>query len=316
MTLRREAARDRLRAASIMVLCAILWSTGGLGVKLSDTSALSISGYRSFFALLVMGADTLYRARRAKVSPFSTIREPIVWGAAVSYCVMVISFVASAKMTTAANAIFIQYTGTVYVALLSWPVLREKLSIWDFLAIGCCIRGLLWFFGGELDPHGFQGNMIAVVSSVGFAGLPVLLKLGERKLTSKGRAAEVPVMTILAMSLGNALTIVVCSRTMMLSPPPHEKAWFTIAMLGIFQIGAPYILYGIAVQKLRALESTVIATIEPIMTPIWVLAVTGERPSRAAIYGGSLVALAVLLQAFGSSRARPQKAGAVPNKST
>lgn len=299
-----EARSERLRAGGLMVLAAILWSTGGLGVKLADTSALSISGYRSFFALLVMGADTLYRARRARVPALATLKEPVVWASAVSYCIMVISFVAAAKLTTAANAILIQYTGPVYVALLSWPILREKLTPWDVLAIGGCIMGLVLFFWGELDPRGLTGNAIAVVSSFGFAGLPIFLKLGETKLKRKGRANEVAIMTVLAMSLGNVLTILVCSRSMLLSPPPHAQAWTTIALLGLFQIGAPYILYGIAVRKLRAMESTLIATIEPIMTPIWVLLVTGERPTRTAVYGGGLIAAAVLVQAIGSQRAQ------------
>ena len=142
-----------------------------------------------------------------------------------------------------------------------------------------------------------------MVSSFGFAGLPIFLKLGEAKLKRGGRGSEVAIMTVLAMSLGNVLTILVCSRSMVLSPPPHAKAWLTLALLGIFQIGAPYVLYGIAVRKLRAMESTLIATIEPIMTPVWVLLVTGERPSRTALYGGALIAGAVLVQAIGSQHA-------------
>ena len=298
-------ARERFQAGSLMVLAAILWSTGGLGVKmLSDTTALTTSGYRSVFALLVMAADTLYRARKARVSPFATARIPVIWGAAVSYCVMVISFVAAAKMTTAANAILIQYTGPVYVALLSWPLLREKLTGWDILAIFGCIMGLVLFFWGELDARGMKGNAIAVVSSFGFAGLPVCLKLAERRLRAEGRAEHVPVMTVFAMSLGNVLTILACSHSMITAPPTHVSAWLTLALLGVFQIGVPYILYGIAVRKLRAMESTLIATIEPIMTPVWVLLVTGERPAKMAIYGGALIAGAVLIQSVGSQRSQ------------
>jgi drug/metabolite transporter (DMT)-like permease len=283
-----------------MVMAAVLWSAGGLGVKLVHASSLSIAGYRSLFAIPVMLVDTVLRARRAAVDPRECLRSPRVWGGAVSYALMVVTFVVAAKLTTAANAILIQYTGPIYVALLSWPVLKERLRAWDWFAIVGCVVGMAIFFWTEIDPRGKMGNLVAVLSSFGFGGLPILLRLEERVLVARGRSALAGVAPITAMTLGNGLAVLVGAREMVAHPPDSWVGFLVVALLGTFQIGVPYILYGIAVRRLRAVESSLIATVEPVISPLWVFLVVGEHPTLSAGIGGAFIVGSVLLQTVGT----------------
>ena len=285
-------------SALLVVAAAALWSTGGVGVKIADAEPLVVAGLRSAFALLFMLGVIVVRLRGRLGVIGALLKRPLVWAAAASYALMVVMFVLSARRTTAANAIFIQYTGPIYVALLSGPLLGEKPSRRDLYAIALCVLGMALTFGGELGGGRALGNALAILSSFGFAGLPLLLRVDQKRIDAK-LAADAP---LLAMSLGNALAAVVALPAMLMHPPsgPSQgRTLFVLFLLGTIQIGLPYVLYGSAVRKLRALDSSLLATIEPVLSPIWVLLATGERPSVMAAAGGVTIVSAVVLQTLG-----------------
>jgi drug/metabolite transporter (DMT)-like permease len=289
--------RGQRRAALLVVAAALLWSTGGVGVKVADAEPMVIAGLRSAFALVFMAGVLVVTVRRAgsgAAGVLELLRRPLVWGAAVAYAVMVVCFVLSARRSTAANAIFIQYTGPVYVALLSGPMLGERVGARDVFAVVACVVGMGLAFGGELGGGRTAGNLLAVVSSLGFAGLPLLLRLDQRK---EERAAEHA--PLVAMTLGNVIATAVALPAMIAHPARDAKTLAVVAGLGVFQIGVPYVLYGIAVRRLRALESSLLATIEPVLNPLWVLFATGEAPSPLALAGGAVIVVAVAAQAVG-----------------
>lgn len=293
----------RLHAFLLMMLTALLWSTGGLGIKLADATPLTIGGLRSLFAAGVMMIPTVITLRRSgRGTMRSLLTSRTIWGAAVAYVVMVLAFVFAVKWSSAANAILIQYTGPIYVAVLSWPVLRERMRPEDgFAAVGCGI-GLCVFFWGEIGGEGSHlwGNVLAVLSSFGFGALPIFLKLEQRRKPAALPAAGIA--PAFAMTLGNLLAFLVTLPFIVQYPPKSGFSLATIALLGVFQIGIPYLLYGIAVQKLRALESSLLACVEPILSPLWVFLVMHEVPSRGAIVGGSLILASVTLQGVIASR--------------
>jgi drug/metabolite transporter (DMT)-like permease len=231
-----------------------------------------------------------------------------VWAAAASYALMVVCFVLAVRRTTAANAIFIQYTGPVYVALLGGPMLGERVSRRDLFVVAACVVGMGLTFGGELGGGRAAGNALAVVSSFGFAGLPLLLRLDQKRLLAVEDASAARVAghaPLVAMSLGNAIAAAVALPAMLAHPVSGETAprtYLVLVALGVFQIGLPYVLYGSAVRKLRALESSLLATIEPVLSPVWVVLATGERPSPLAIAGGAIIVLAVAAQGITAPR--------------
>lgn len=294
-------ARDGARVATLLVLvAALLWSTGGLGVKSVDKAvpALSLAGYRSLFAAPILFAGAFVESRRVGLRLLPSLGRPAVWAAAVAYAAMVVCFVASAKLTTAANAILLQYTCPIYVALLSWPLLRERIQSIDVFATIGVVVGMIVFFLDKVSAEGRLGNIVAIVSSFGAAGVPLFLRLEQRLQTRldpawKGAAAS----PYVAMGLGNLLAVGACAHTMVESPIHDGMSWAIVVALGSIQIGTAYWIYGRAVGKLPALRTTLLTTIEPIVSPLWVLLGNGERPSTYAIVGGLVILISVTAHA-------------------
>lgn len=296
-----DAPRGETSRATLMVLAAaLLWSSGGIGVKATTGPALAVAGWRAVFALPVLIAAAILEARRRRVArPWALLGRPLVWGAAASYATMVVFYVVSMRYTTAANAILIQYTGPVYVALLSWPLLREPVRRIDWIATAGCVLGMVLFFMDEIDARGMLGNAFATLSSMGFAGVPLLMRLELRRRAAKGDQASPDPLVALApyvsMALGNAIAMVACAPVMA-TTALDPRTFEVVAALGTLQIGAAYWLYGGAVGRLSAVRSTLLACIEPVLNPLWVLLVHGERPSRWALAGGAIIVGAVASQ--------------------
>jgi drug/metabolite transporter, DME family len=293
---------ERRRGVLFVLAAAITWSTGGLGVKLVDGHPATIAGFRSLFAAMVLLGGFVRAASRhgidAKHAARSLVRRWTILGASVGYATMVVCFVFATKLTTAANAILIQYAAPIYVALFSWPVLRERMRWWDWLAVTGCIAGLVLFFRDQVSASGRLGDLVAVVSGLGFASLPLLLRLEQRRL--EGGAAEqmrlVALASLFACFLGNVVAVGVCLPWMVSDPPRGGVAWTVLVGLGTIQIGLAYVFYSAGVRRLRAVESTLVCTLEPILSPVWVLLGTGERPTPSAILGGALIVMAVTAQ--------------------
>jgi len=306
-----SAPRDDRRFARLLVLgAAVLWSTGGLGIKhLPRCDALTIAGLRAVVAALIMAAGLTRLVTWPRLK--TILRRGRVWAGAASYALMVVCFVLAAKLGTAANAILIQYTAPIYVALVSPALLGEKVTGRDALAIGITLAGMVLFFFGDLSATGKLANVVAIASSLGFAGLPVLLRLEDRARKHDGLPDE-PATPLTTMTLGNVLAAAVCLPHTVAAPPSGGAELAVIAALGTFQIAVPYLLYARAVRALPALESSLIASIEPILAPIWVFLSVGERPSGGALVGGALIVCAVTFQAT-KKRVSPATEGSEPS---
>jgi len=301
----------RRTGALLVVAAATLWSTGGVGVKVAVAEPLVIAGLRSVFALVFMLIVLALALRRSGVGGavvIALLRRRLVWAAAAAYALMVVCFVLAVRRTTAANAVFIQYTGPVYVALLGGPLLGERVTRRDLVVVAGCVAGMALTFGGELGGGRATGNVLAVVSSFGFAGLPLLLRLDQVRLLASDAvrgvrlAVHAPLVTI---SLGNALAALVALPAIVTHPivgAAATRTYLLIIALGFFQIGLPYVLYATAVRRLRALESSLLATIEPVLSPLWVLLATGETPSHLALAGGAIIVIAVVAQSISAPR--------------
>lgn len=289
--------KDETRGQVAVLAAALLWSTGGLGVKLVDASPLAIAGFRSFFAAPVVALALFGVLRPTKGDLRALLRQPLLWGAGLSYAVVVVTFVAAVKLTTAANAVLLQYTGPVYVALLSWPLLKERVRAADWIAVGATAAGMALFFRDQLSPSGMSGNLLAVGSSFAFAALPLLLRLLQLRLGGT-QARPVPFLAIL---LGNGMASAFCSPWMVTAGPHTAVGWGVLVALGSLQIGLAYVLFAEGIRRLRAVEAILLATAEPILSPLWVLLGTGERPSPSALAGGALIVAAVTFQGLAAA---------------
>jgi len=262
---------QRKQAVLLLIISAILWSLGGLLIKLVTWNPMAIAGARSFIAGTFL--LTLYRRPQWRWS------IPQI-GGGIAYAAVVILFVLGNKLTTAANAILIQYSAPIYIALFSGWFLNEKIRWSDWLTIMIVISGLFLFFLDELSPAGFWGNICAILSGVSLAWLFLFLRKQKNE------------STIESVILGNFLAAVV-GLPFIFEALPDRAGWIGLIILGIVQLGLPYFLFSIAIKSVTALEAILIPIIEPILNPIWVLLLVGEMPGKWAIMGGIIVLMAV-----------------------
>jgi drug/metabolite transporter (DMT)-like permease len=268
------------RYVLLLLSTAVLWSLGGVLVKSIDLTPFAIAGSRSLIATVIM-----------TVAMRGTIRR-ISWQTipgAIAYSSTVFLFVVATKLTTAANAIFLQYTAPVYIALISPWYLRERTEWHDWLLVIIALFGIGLFFLDRLSLQGLSGVIAALISGVSFAWLTVLMRR-QRKGS--------PEAVIL---LGNALTFLIALPWMFPISALAQNGP-RLLLLGCVQLTIPYLLYSVAIRHVRALDAAVISVIEPILNPIWVMLATSERPSVWTIIGGTIVLSTSLARSVVASR--------------
>jgi drug/metabolite transporter (DMT)-like permease len=265
----------KLKATILLALTAVLWSTGGLLIKSVQWDPIAIAGMRSSIAsllLLAISGKPKFTWSRAQI------------GGAIAYMATVVLFVMATKMTSAANAILLQYTGPIYVALFGRWYLGERTTRLDWITIGIVLLGMGMFFMDSLSTEGMAGNLIAIASGVAFAWLALFLRKQKN---------ERPEDSIL---LGNWLAALVAIPFMVTSGMPSTESWIGIGLLGIVQLGFSYILYAKAIRHVSALEALLVPVIEPILNPVWVMLFIGETPQQWAIIGGAVVLTAITVR--------------------
>ncbi|HYW74945.1 MAG TPA: DMT family transporter [Pyrinomonadaceae bacterium] len=288
----------KITASPLLLLlgAAILWSTGGLFIKATQLSAFELSFGRSFLAAITIALLT--RGEGFGINRISAITS-------VLYAALLILFVLATKLTTAANAIFLQYTAPVYVLLLEPVFYKEKFRARDLAVVGVCVAGMSLFFVGKLRPEDVSGNLLALASGLCFALFFLLMR--HSKARDVNRAS--------ATIYGNLLSALVCAPAfigaMRRGISPRDAA--CIAYLGIVQIGFAYLLFTSAMaQGVRSLDASIIGYVEPVLNPVWVFLFLGERPSRWALAGGAIIIASVLVHTLTQAKAAKSAASEMP----
>ncbi len=269
---------------ALVVIAVLLWSTGGVFIKYTTLDAFSVNAGRSLFAAITVAAFTYKKGLRLDWFTFLS---------ALMYAGTLSCFVYANKNTTAANAIFLQYTAPIYILILSPFVLKEKFRFSDLITVAVCLAGMSLFFlepqndANKLATNIFAGNIVALASGV-FFGLYILFLRHPKSL------AQNPAVSVF---YGNIIIVLLMLPFILSNPPAEVKSndVFAILFLGILQIGVAYILFTGGVAKgVRSLDASIIGFIEPLLNPIWVFLFIGERPSVWAIFGGAIIIAAVV----------------------
>jgi drug/metabolite transporter (DMT)-like permease len=263
----------RKSAILLLIITGVLWSTGGLLIKLIPWSPISIAGIRSGLSALII---YLYR------KPYSKGFGRNIWAGAFCYSVMVVSFVLANKITASGNVILIQYAAPIYVALFGYSFLGEKASKIDWITIAIIIFGLSCFFYEDLSLKQKWGNVLAIFSGLGFAGLTLFMR--------KEKNAN-PIDCVL---LGNLITFVVCLPFYFTGVTMEVTPWLSITFLGFVQLGLAYILFSTAIKYVNALDAIIYPVIEPLFNPLLTFIFIGEQMSQTALIGGCLVITGVI----------------------
>ncbi len=265
----------RIKTKSVLFLlaAAVLWSTAGLFIKWVDWNPFAIAGARSAIVSVVIW---IYLGRPR----FDWSAAQI--GGALSFAATVILFVYANKTTTAANAILLQYTAPVYVAVLGNRFLGEKSTLLSWITLFLALGGMVLFFFDSISVRGLHGNIVAVVS--GFT-LSLFFIFTRRQKDGS------PLESIL---LGNIITAIVCAPFMFQSAPSMTGV-LSLLFLGVFQLGLADILYALAIRHVPAFDAILITSIEPILNPLWVFLFVGEKPGPWAMAGGLIVIASVTI---------------------
>jgi len=258
-----------------VLAAALLWSTGGLFIKWTTLSGLELSFGRSLFAAITVALFTRHEG-------FGINRLTAV--ASVLYAALLLLFVLATKQTTAANAIFLQYTAPVYLLILEPLVYKEKFRSRDLITVLVCVAGMTLFFVGKLRPQDVTGNLLALASGLCFALYVLLLR--HAKARTVNRASSVIYGSLL-------LVIFTAPAGLAAIPRLTQHDVLVVLYLGVVQIGLAYTLFTVAMARgVRSLDAGIVGYIEPVLNPIWVFLVLGEKPSGWALLGGVIIIVA------------------------
>lgn len=260
-----------------MLAAAVLFSTGGAGIKAAAFTGLQVSALRSGIAAVILIA--LLRGK--------LVLSPPMIATGVVYAATVTLFVLSTKLTTAANAIFLQATAPLYLLLLAPVILSERFRARDVaFLIGVAVGLVLCVIGQPLPtttaPDPTTGNVLALVCSITWALTLLGLRYVQRDhaLTSVGLSA---------VALGNLFASLAAWPFAWPLPSASPIEWATIAYLGVCQIALAYIFLTAAMRVLPALEVSLLLLIEPVLNPTWTWLIRGEHPGVYTIVGGAII---------------------------
>ncbi len=283
MPVRVDADAHRKGLAAV-ITAAVLWSTGGLFIKLLPFDALTILCYRSLFAGILFAV--LFRRVLFKL-------DALTLAISLMYAGLLWTFVTSTKLTTAANAIFLQYTAPVYIMLLEPLLFKTRLRRIDLISLPVCVAGMLLFFADDLQIGDARGNWIALGSGAMLAGIILGQRFNE------------PERYETAIFWGNVWVALIGLPAWLQAPAPTPAQWGMLLFLGFIQIGLGYVLFNYGLKRVPALESSLLAMLEPVLNPVWVVIGYGEWPGLWALLGGSIIVVMLAVRTYVSYPQKP-----------
>ena len=272
---------------ALVLIAVFLWSTGGLFIKLTSLDAFAVNAGRSLFAAITVAAFTYKKG--LKIDKF-TILTSFFYAGTLS------CFVYANKTTTAANAIFLQYTAPIYILILAPFVLKEKFRFADLFTVFCCVIGMSLFFVGKIDTASYIGNIVALASGL-FFGLYFTFLRHPSSLANKNPA--------LSVFYGNILIVILMIPLVAGNLPAQISLTDILAIiyLGVVQIGIAYLLFTTAIAAgVRSFDASIIGFIEPLLNPVWVFLFVGEQPTNWALLGGTIIIATVMIHTLAQYR--------------
>lgn len=267
-----------------MLICATLWSTGGIFIKLIPWNAFVIAGWRSLIA-----AATVYLFLKIGRVKYQFNKKAVVMG--LFMCFTFIAFVVANKLTTAANAIVLQFTAPLFLMAFSAVLFHDKFRKADIIAVIATMGGIALFFFDKLAGGYVLGNFVAILSGA----LMAAMFLAVGKVDEDTRMG--------GMLLGHLFTAAIgVPVTFFVSTPVSTVPLLCIAALGVIQLGIPYILLCLSSKNCPPLACSLLGAMEPLLNPVWVFLFTGEAPGTLALAGGALVIVSVTLWCIWQNR--------------
>lgn len=256
-----------------ILLTAFLWSTGGLLIKYIPGNPVAINGGRSLIALLFFFCYK--RSIRIKFNRY-------IVSAAVCLVLTNTLYVIANKMTTAANAIVLQYTAPLFVLIWDCIYRRKMPKKQQCLVVVMAFAGMVLFFFDQLDGGQILGNLIAIGAGLSFSGVFFINSLPEASSEDASMLAFLLSFVISIPFLGDVWQM-------------DGRAIGALVVLGVFQVGLAYVLFAKGAKLTSPVSASLIGLLEAILNPLWVFLFYGEKVGRFALVGAAVILLAVIL---------------------
>jgi drug/metabolite transporter (DMT)-like permease len=272
----------RRQGQAVILVAAILWSTAGIGQRgLDATAATQVAG-RALFAALTLLAAVAVLERAGTLRAFRTMGR---WGLAFAVLMAVSSgtFMLSLNHTTVANVLFMQAASPMLAAALGWALLCDPVGRRTALAIAVAAVGVAVMVAGSVES-GFFGTLLPFVMTASFAGVVVIAR----------HRSEVSMLP--GTCLSQVLVLAVAAPFATLGAV-DGRDWAVLAALGVFQMGTALMLLTVGARLIAPAEVALISLVEVVLGPLWVWLVYDEEPSAATLVGGTIVLVAVVIQA-------------------
>jgi len=299
---------------------AVCWSVVGAGVKYASPplDGWQIAGGRSLFAFFFLCA--LLRPWRGAWRP--SLKVGLL---ALAYAVMLVLFILSNTLTFSANAIFLQDSALVWILLFSPLLLKEPFRPRDLAVFALCVPAMLLLFKDQLRPGQTTGNVLALLSGVGYAIVLMGMRWGRRRghaaapadsaageAQSAGCRRHALTEAEGMMVWGNLLCFLLCVPKMG-ALPEHGAALplAIVALLGVVQLGLGYYLISLGMTHVPAVEGALLTLIEPVLNPLWACLLVSEVPGPWTLCGGAVIIACVAWQALARSEPQPLDAAVV-----
>lgn len=275
------------KAVLEMLICATLWSIAGIFIKLIPWNGFVVAGMRSLIAGI-----TLFAAIRIMGYEYILNKKTIIAGifSGLTY----ISFVCANKLTTAANAIVLQFISPVFIVIYSAFLFKKPVRKQDLAVVIFTLIGITLFFLDKLEAGYILGNIVAIGAGMFMAGMYVAVgEIDEEERFS-------------GILNGQILTFLVGLPFMIATKPVFTPvAVVSILILGIFQLGIAYVLYVKSCRYCPPLACCLLGAVEPLLNPVWVFLFDGERPGIFALFGSAIVIVSVTVWCiFGNRNAK------------
>jgi len=282
---REPEQRARRKGTLCVFLAALLYSIGGLCIKVIPWHGMSINGGRTLIALLVVGGYMLLSRHRLRWNRW------IALGAA-AVCGTNVLFTLANKMTTAANVIVLQFTAPIFVILLSLLFWRKKPQKLDLIVCAVVLLGVLCFFVESLEAGGTLGNILALFAGLSYAGVFLLNDLPDAD----------PISSVF---WGDVFSAIMGLPFLLRETDFSPVTLFSLLILGAFQVGLSYVLMCIGLRTTPAVTASLVSGIEPVLNPTLVAVFYHETIGPLSLLGAAVVISAVILYNVLKARRTP-----------
>ena len=266
---------DQSRRGTLFVAAAaVLYSIGGLCIKVIPWNGMSINGGRTAIALLVIGGYLIWTRHPLRLNRWVLLGALSVFGTNALFSV-------ANKLTTAANAIVLQFTVPIFVMLFSALFFRKRPGRLDLAACAVIFGGVLFFFVDSLSMGGGLGNLIALLSGVSYAGVFLMNDMPDGDAIS-------------SVFWGDVLSALAGLPFLLRETQFTRTALVSLVVLGVFQVGVAYVCLCIGLQTTPPVTASLVSGIEPVLNPILVALFYGEQIGGFAMVGAAVVIVGVV----------------------